>query len=170
MDDDARGGFDASAAGSAANARSGSGSDGMGRPTEGEGSVDPDPPGRDRIRARDSISTPPGLAVGATEPLEVGPTEDGRLLRIRWRDGHVSEFPPRHIRLNCRCAGCQDEFTGQRTLNPAAIPEEVYPLAIQWAGRYALRFNWSDGHDTGIFPFELLRGICPCGACGWEAG
>jgi DUF971 family protein len=26
-------------------------------------------------------------------------------------------------------------------------------------GEYALRFDWSDGHKTGIYPFDFLRDI-----------
>lgn len=100
-----------------------------------------------------------------TEPMEVAPTEDGERLRIRWADGHVSEYEPRALRLECRCAGCVDEITGQPILNPAEVPAGVYPESIRYVGRYALAFNWSDGHDTGIYPFELLREICPCAEC-----
>lgn len=102
----------------------------------------------------------------ATRPDEITPTEDGQRLRIHWADGHVSEYTPRHLRLHCRCAGCVDEFTGEPILDPRTVSESIYPEAIRYVGRYALRFEWSDGHDTGIYPFELLREICPCAACG----
>lgn len=100
-----------------------------------------------------------------TTPTYVGPTEDGEQLRIDWADGHRSLFPPRYLRLECRCAGCVDEMTGRPLLRAAHVPEDVYPLAIHRVGRYALRFDWSDGHNTGIYPFELLRGLCRCDQC-----
>lgn len=100
-----------------------------------------------------------------TTPAEVTPTGDGRRLRIRWQDGHVSEYPPRHLRLSCRCAGCRDELTGALILRPDAVPADVHPRAIRYVGRYALRFDWSDGHQTGIYPWELLREVCPCPGC-----
>ena len=50
-------------------------------------------------------------------------------------------------------------------LNPAAVPEDIMPHAIRYVGRYALRFDWSDGHETGIYPWDLLRRLCPCGEC-----
>ena len=90
---------------------------------------------------------------------EVGPTEDGSQLRIRWGDGAVSEYWPRDLRLECPCAGCVDEMTGVRTLQPAHIRPDVYPTAIHYVGRYALQFVWSDGHLTGIYTWELLREI-----------
>ena len=94
-------------------------------------------------------------------PLEVGPTEDGEQLRIRWRDGAVSEYPPRYLRLMCPCAGCVEEMTGRPLLNPASVPMDVHPLAIRYVGDYAIRFDWSDGHGTGIYPFDYLRDISP---------
>lgn len=99
------------------------------------------------------------------EPVGIGPTADGSRLQISWGDGHVSTYSPLYLRLNCRCAGCVDEFTGEPLIEPSTVPGEVYPLAIKNVGRYAIRFDWSDGHTTGIYPFELLRAICPCDAC-----
>lgn len=90
-------------------------------------------------------------------PDEVGPNEDATRLQIRWRDGAVSLFTPRSLRLRCPCAGCVEEMTGERILVPEMVPEDVYPMAIDWVGRYALRFRWSDGHHTGIYPFDYLR-------------
>lgn len=98
-------------------------------------------------------------------PDEVTPTEDGRRLRIRWPDGHTSEYEPRYLRLSCRCAGCVDEMSGRPILKREQVPQDVHPLAIHYVGRYALRFDWSDLHRTGIYSFELLRRICPCSEC-----
>jgi DUF971 family protein len=105
----------------------------------------------------------------STQPLEIGPTQDGSRLRIRWADDHTSVFSPLYLRLNCRCAGCVDEMTGVPLLQPEHVSPQVYPLAIRYVGRYALRFDWSDGHATGIYPFDLLRSICPCERCAGRA-
>ncbi len=101
----------------------------------------------------------------AIRPMEIGPNEDASELRIAWADGHVSQYAPRYLRISCRCAGCVDEHTGEPILDPARVEAGVYPLAIHPVGRYALQFDWSDGHSTGIFPFEFLRSLCPCPEC-----
>jgi DUF971 family protein len=98
-------------------------------------------------------------------PTRVEPTEDGKRLRIVWRDGHVSEYEPRALRLACPCAGCIDEYSGRPLLDPATVPADINPVAIDYVGRYALKFTWPDGHDTGMYPWDLLRGICPCAMC-----
>jgi ATP-binding protein involved in chromosome partitioning len=50
-----------------------------------------------------------------------------------------------------------DEVTGQKRLEPASVAADVWPQEISPVGRYALHFQWSDGHRTGIYTFEQLR-------------
>ena len=93
------------------------------------------------------------------DPLRIEPTEDRERLQIEWKDGVVSEYVPRYLRLLCPCAGCVDEMSGVRTLIPEAIDANIYPTAIHYIGQYALQFVWSDGHSTGLYTFEYLREI-----------
>lgn len=92
-------------------------------------------------------------------PDEIGPTDDGSRLRIRWHDGVESTYVPRYLRQLCPCAGCVDEMTGERTLRAEQVDEAVYPTAIHYVGRYALQFVWSDGHSTGIYTYDYLRDL-----------
>jgi DUF971 family protein len=32
-------------------------------------------------------------------------------------------------------------------------------------GKYAIRFQWNDGHELGIYSWDFLREYCPCEAC-----
>ena len=83
--------------------------------------------------------------------------EGERGLRIRWADDHESVYLVRDLRLACGCASCVDEWSGQNRLDPDSIPEDIFPRQIHAVGRYAIQFDWSDGHNTGIFNFKLLR-------------
>lgn len=114
------------------------------------------------------MSGPPRLGgfSQASRPSRVGPTPDGTEVEILWKDGHRSVYRPRYLRLRCPCAGCVDEYSGRRTLRAEEVPDDVFPRAIHWVGRYALQFVWSDGHDTGFYAFDYLRSICPCPECG----
>ncbi len=105
------------------------------------------------------------MATPETTPVEIAPTQDGSALGITWEDGHASVYKPHDLRLLCPCAGCVEEMSGRRMLTSAMIHPGVYPTAIHYVGRYALQFVWSDGHDTGIYTFDLLRGVCGCPAC-----
>ena len=80
-----------------------------------------------------------------------------RTLAIRWQDGASSAHDVYELRLACPCAGCVDENTGIRRLDPATVPTEVRPVSLVSVGNYAIKITWSDGHDTGIYSFELLR-------------
>lgn len=98
------------------------------------------------------------------EPRRVERREDGGLT-ILWDDGHRAPYPPRDLRLACRCAGCEDEWTGERRLESVSVPADVRILDVRKVGRYGLQFAWSDGHGAGIYTFERLRDLCGCDAC-----
>jgi ATP-binding protein involved in chromosome partitioning len=88
--------------------------------------------------------------------------QDGpRRLAITWADGHRSVYDVRDLRLACGCAVCVDEWTGEDRLDPGSVPEDVAPRSIQPVGRYAIQIDWSDGHRSGIYPFERLRALDP---------
>ena len=46
-----------------------------------------------------------------------------------------------------------------------AIAPPPKPASAQPVGRYALQFNWQDGHSAGIYSWEYLRRMCQCGEC-----
>jgi DUF971 family protein len=56
-------------------------------------------------------------------------------------------------------------MTGRRIVTLDNVGEDVEALDHMTVGRYALQFLWSDGHDTGIYPYEMLRKICLCDEC-----
>ncbi len=81
-------------------------------------------------------------------------------LRITWADGRVCNYNAPALRRVCPCAQCVNEWTGQRTLAPESVSDELQIKDIAIVGRYALNFRWSDGHETGIYSFRLLRELC----------
>ncbi len=97
-------------------------------------------------------------------PIEIK-QGSGQNLIIRWQDGHESDYASDYLRKHCRCALCVDEWTGANLLKPDQIKPDVHPIQIQSVGRYGIRINWSDGHNTGIYTFKYLREICPCRIC-----
>lgn len=94
-------------------------------------------------------------------PAEIRKKGGGKML-IAWEDGHKSEYTFQWLRQHCPCALCINEITGEKMLDPKSVPERLQGLKAELVGNYALRFDFSDGHNTGIFTFELLRKICPC--------
>lgn len=88
-----------------------------------------------------------------------------RLLEITWEEGHVGRYGNRTLRGECPCANCVDERTGVRTLDLDSIPPDIVISKMQLVGSYAIRIDWSDGHNTGIYTWERLRELCPCPRC-----
>ena len=90
-----------------------------------------------------------------TEIRQAGP----RRLAVSWADGAESVYDVRELRLACGCAHCVDEWTGEDRLDPASVPADVHPVQIERVGRYAVQVRWSDGHESGIYPFRRLRDL-----------
>ncbi|EAU69187.1 conserved hypothetical protein [Stigmatella aurantiaca DW4/3-1] len=84
---------------------------------------------------------------------------DGARLTLVWDDGTSTSATAQVLRQQCPCAGCVDEWTNKRTLDPARVPPELRIQQVQPVGNYALSPVFSDGHATGIYPWPLLRDI-----------
>ena len=89
----------------------------------------------------------------------------GTTLEVVWDDGHVSRYSFRLLRQHCPCAGCVDEWTGRPRINPDSIPLDLEGRKVEAVGGYALSFQFSDQHATGIYQYDYLRGLCPCDLC-----
>ena len=89
-------------------------------------------------------------------PIDIQALRTERKLKIVWPEQRTSEYPFYDLRCACNCAGCVDENTGQRILNPEKISREVTINKIDLVGNYALRVDWSDGHNTGLYTWEYL--------------
>ena len=98
-----------------------------------------------------------------TTPRDIK-AKDG-FIQILWSDEHASRYSGRDLRLSCRCAACVDEWTHENIIVADHVPPVIKPTAIQVIGNYALQFNWSDGHSTGIYTYDYLRELCPCPTC-----
>ena len=95
----------------------------------------------------------------AIEPREI--KQDGDTgLQITWADERVCHYAAAALRRACPCAQCVNEWTGQRVLAPQTISDELTIRDLNLVGRYALNFQWSDGHETGIYSFRYLRELC----------
>jgi DUF971 family protein len=82
---------------------------------------------------------------------------DATTLGIEWGDGTRHEFPVRQLRLNCSCASCVNEWTGEQLFDEGQIPPDVHPVSLENVGLYGIRIQWSDGHGTGIYTYDHLR-------------
>jgi len=102
----------------------------------------------------------------STDPIEIKETSPQEL-RITWADQHVSIYLYTNLRACCPCALCRStrEKGGIEATLSEMVRPDIAPRDIQTVGRYALSFSWSDGHETGIYTFDMLRELCPCDVC-----
>jgi DUF971 family protein len=47
-------------------------------------------------------------------------------------------------------------MTGVRTLDVSAVSEDISITDMQLVGNYAVKFDFSDGHNTGIYSWDRL--------------
>ena len=94
----------------------------------------------------------------AAEPVQIIEESDSEV-SIKWSDDTVSRFTAAQLRRACPCAGCINEWTGEKMLDPAKIADDLTFKKISIVGRYALNFQFSDAHETGIFSFKYLKDL-----------
>jgi DUF971 family protein len=89
-------------------------------------------------------------------------------LHVTWHDGHVSEYGAGWLRFICPCAGCRGHAPGQVPPPEWEAVKDVRVTHATGVGGYAIQFEFSDGHSTGIYAFDRLRAECPCPSCRGE--
>lgn len=95
-------------------------------------------------------------------PTKLALSGDNRLL-IEWSDGEKRSYSFGELRDKCPCASCREKRSqppAASGLLPVLSAAEARPLKVQGmkpVGNYAYSIEFSDGHDTGIYTFELLR-------------
>ena len=81
-------------------------------------------------------------------------------LVIDWSDGEQRTYGVRELRSRCPCATCREQRKQPEPMLPVLGESDTKPLQIDGmkpVGSYAYSIAFSDGHDTGIFTFELLK-------------
>jgi DUF971 family protein len=77
---------------------------------------------------------------------------------VTFDDDVEAVFPVAELRAACPCAGCR----GQRERGQQAWPQPGQPAVIsvvdaELTGAWGISLRWSDGHDTGIYSWDVLR-------------
>ncbi len=81
-------------------------------------------------------------------PSELRVREAGHVLRITFADGFAANLSAERLRAASPSADKR---------RPPAPAGGVAITNIETVGNYAARFAFNDGHDTGIYSWELLR-------------
>jgi DUF971 family protein len=100
----------------------------------------------------------------SAQPTQLERLDEQRLL-IHWSDGRKREYTFAELRSACPCASCREKRSAPPappSLLPVLSAAEARPLSIASmspVGNYAYSIEFSDGHNTGIYTLELLRGL-----------
>jgi DUF971 family protein len=88
--------------------------------------------------------------------------EDNKII-IKWSNDQTQEITLQKLRDGCPCVNCKGEaviFESYIPIKNAFKPSGFYEIEkIEAVGNYAIQIKWKDGHDTGIYSWDVLRAI-----------
>jgi DUF971 family protein len=87
-------------------------------------------------------------------PTEIKLHQVSRLLEIRFEDGKTFKLPCEFLRVYSPSAEVRGHGLGQETLQTGKQNVEI--TALEPVGNYAIQLTFSDGHNTGIYSWDLL--------------
>ena len=94
----------------------------------------------------------------APRPTEVRVRRAEKILNIAFDDGTSCDLPAELLRVESPSAEVQGHGPGQKTL--VAGRRHVGIAAVEPVGNYAIRIVFDDLHDTGIYSWRYLHGLC----------
>ena len=96
-----------------------------------------------------------GQSASQRWPTEIRLSSDKRCLNVSFDDGTVTSITAELLRVESPSAEVQGHGAGQKT-TPAG-KRNVTISRIDPVGNYAIRLAFSDGHDTGLFTWDILH-------------
>jgi DUF971 family protein len=95
-------------------------------------------------------------------PTQIKKTDDIKL-SIKWNDGVITEVTLQKLRDECPCVNCKGESVMFESYIPIKSPFKAvgfYEIEkIETIGNYAIQITWKDGHNLGIYSWDMLRDI-----------
>jgi DUF971 family protein len=87
-------------------------------------------------------------------PTEIKLHQVSRVLEISFDDGHTFELPCEFLRVYSPSAEVRGHGPGQETLQVGK--KNVAIKSVEPVGNYAVQLAFSDGHNTGIYSWDIL--------------
>lgn len=95
------------------------------------------------------------------KPKSIDVSNSEQTLKITWADGHTSEFSLFGLRKNCPCVECRGGHDLMGRFEPELFrvePTRMYKINnAEVIGNHALKISWNDGHNAGMYRWDLLR-------------
>ncbi len=87
-------------------------------------------------------------------PTEIKLHKVSAILELHFDDGSIFELPSEYLRVYTQSAEAVGHGPGQETLQTGK--ENVSITDIRPIGNYAIALTFSDGHNSGIYTWDLL--------------
>jgi len=95
-----------------------------------------------------------GLSRNTPLPTRIVVHKQSRVLEIEFDDGRSFRLPFEYLRVYSPSAEVRGHGPGQETLQVGK--REVDILALDPVGNYAVQPKFSDGHESGIYSWDIL--------------
>ncbi len=95
-----------------------------------------------------------GLSTDTPRPTEIKLRQQSRILEVSFADGKTFQFPFEFLRVHSPSAEVRGHGPEQEILQTGK--QEVTINHIDPVGNYAIQLNFSDGHNTGLYSWDLL--------------
>lgn len=99
-----------------------------------------------------------GLERDTPIPVSLTLHRKSRVLEVGYADGGVFRLPYEFLRVMSPSAEVRGHGPGQEVLQTGKRDVDI--TAIEPVGNYAIKPVFSDGHDTGIYSWDLLHDLC----------
>jgi DUF971 family protein len=94
------------------------------------------------------------MASDPPQPTEIKLHQKSRVLEISFEDGKNFRLPFEFLRVYSPSAEVRGHGPGQEVLQTGK--KEVDITRVDPVGSYAIQLSFSDGHETGIYSWDLL--------------
>ena len=87
-------------------------------------------------------------------PTEIKLHQVSAILEVHFDDGSIFEMPCEYLRVYTQSAEAVGHGAGQETLQIGK--QDVTITDVRPVGNYAIALTFSDGHNSGIYSWDLL--------------
>ncbi len=95
-----------------------------------------------------------GLTKETPHPTEIKLHQKSRILDISFSDGKIFQFSCEFLRVHSPSAEVSGHGPGQEVLQTGKRMVNI--IRIEPVGNYAIQLNFTDGHNTGLYSWDLL--------------
>ena len=108
-----------------------------------------------------------GLQNATPIPDEIRLYDGGRMLRIAYPDTGAAELTAEFLRVSSPSAEVRGHGQGNEVLQVGK--EDVVITGIEPVGNYAVKLVFSDGHDSGLYSWDVLHEFASNHAALWQS-